>query len=216
MKKTKLKNVLKTTGLIAGLSLTLASCGNGRGKQLSDQERQLIVNRVDSILDKDDQYRLSQTMLDFSVNEIDRLRASNRAMAINCAKQYIKNNIQDAKLRAFMLQTLQGNNSFYYTTDSIQDSENTDEISLASVRKNNRWFNDLIMYLHNNYTDEQFLNSEFFNAMGNDIAFRKFTDNTKRIGFMETIVEGASKRGTDIYGKTWEKCVSEYKQQKQR
>lgn len=212
MKKTKLKNILKTTGLVAGLSWTLSSCNNTKQKTLSDNEKQLIVNRVDSILNNNSQYRLSQKILNFGNEEYDSLRALNREIAINCAKQYIKNNIIDANLRGFMLKILESQNAVY---DDSEDTEYS-EISLPSVRKNNRWFNDLIMYLRNNYTDEQFLNSEFFKVINNDVAYKKFAYNTNKVSVFENVIANSSKQTSDIYGKTWEKCVKEYNSQKQR
>lgn len=212
MKSMKLKNILKTTGLVAGLSWTLTACNGAKGKQLSDKEKQSIIMRVDSALQDNSEYRLSQTVLNYGLEELDKLSAANKRLAICAAKHYVQKNIKDAKLRNFMLNVLSLKKGVY---DRLEDV-NVSDLSLADVRKDNRWFNDLIMFLHNNYTNEQFLKSEFFTVINNDVAYKNFTRNTEKIVMFEALVRNSSDQGASIYGKTWQKYEAEYRKQKQR
>ena len=85
---------------------------------------------------------------------------------------------------------------------------------MLDVYSQNGWFNDLMLYLCDIYTDAQFMKSQFFPVIKDSSAYKRFIYNTEKIAMYGGVLNTASKQRSKIYTRTLKQCVSEYKQLK--
>lgn len=217
IKKENIINNIKTAGIVAGLSLTLNACHE---KALTQQQMDVVTQKTDSAVNKHHEYRFVKMGAEFSGVKANKFHEKNRALVKDYSKSYIKNNITKSDLRKMMLKSLYGeefvsdeNEFIEFYADSVSD---TKHINAHYIRRNERWFYDLIMYLNNNYSDRQLLNSEFFKIVKNKKLKCEFEFNTNEIEKMHRYSENMSKRGDVIYNQIRDKYVNEVKKSKQR
>ena len=124
-------------------------------------------------------------MLDSSVVEYQK---ANRKIVKSCAKKYIFANVCERNLLKFMLNSLKYEHLDFMTSDNVsyslseyEESEYITDVFSDRIRKDERWFNDLMLYLSGVYTDGQLLNADFFRVINNPRAKKNFVENTKCI-----------------------------------
>ena len=222
MKDTTKNNIvsgLKTATVVASGVLTLNSCSPNPTSGLSNQDKEIITKRTDSILNTKPDYRLSLSMMEYAGNFADTCRLKNKKIAKASAAKYIKKNIKDIMLKKFMMDSLLNNgdtvlnvNEFIDIDDILHDDYgHSTADTMAYIRRNYRWLNDLMLYLSDKYTPEQLLKSGFFKSINDLKSEKKFISTLKEIEKYDLVKQCASKRGTEIYNKTKQECIQEYK-----
>jgi hypothetical protein len=88
-------------------------------------------------------------------------------------------------------------------------------LNTSDVRKNNKWFNDLIMYLNDVYTDSQFLTSEFFYLIQDVSVREQFISNAEQIANYNRVAGIAKTQKSKVYNKIMNDCIAEYKKQRE-
>ncbi len=212
---------LKTAGVVAGLSFTLSAC-NGNINQSENSNYTEISNKTDSILQRDPMYRLSLNVNDCSRRVIDKYRDANKSIVRKCAKKYITKNITDKLLCIFMLRTLQ-NSSYEFGFDGVDWSskyvESTDVSNLqyiSRIRRDYRWFNDVMMYLAGQYNDVQFLKTDFFKLINDKNALSAFNKNLQEIQRYQQLEKSSNTELVSKYTQVWHQQVKEQAKSKQR
>lgn len=126
--------------------------------------------------------------VDSSVKEY---KIENRKIVKSCAKKYVRANIAEHGLFKFMMGAIKYehmdfmmNDDVSYTLVDYEESEYITDVFSKNIEKNQRWFNDLMLYLSGKYTDGQLLNAEFFRVIDNPRAKHEFIENTKRIDLL--------------------------------
>ncbi len=214
MTNNKIVSDIKKAGLVTTAVFTLNACGN---KQLSESQMQIAQAKTDSTLAVHHEYRMAKAAVDFGETKINEYRNANKNLVKMYAENYIKSSITDIALRRFMLNAID-NESVLFALDN-EDVEN-DTISVNTlttmryVRRTQRWFNDMILYLTDKYTEQQLLNSEFFNVINNPKLKRKFEYNTKQIEYLNSCIEFPLKRENAIKTEVLNKYVKEAKRQR--
>ena len=222
--KNDIVNGLKTAAVVASASFTLNSCVRNSSHGLDVQDMATVSYRTDSILDKNHDYRLALSMADYSDQLSNVYRSRSKKITRESALKYIKSNISDAGFRKYMLDVLLQNNSL--ENNDIYDSDldcvlgdtvgYCDSEMMSCIRRDYRWFNDLMLYLSDKYTPEQLLKTGFFKNVNDLAAEKKFKSVVQDVEKYEKLKQAASQRGTDIYNRTKQECISEYKKEKQR
>lgn len=199
MKNNKIVSEIKTAGVALVASATMFSCGN---KQLSESQMQAVHHKADSAVAVYPEYRVASNLFDLCELKIQKYRDANKQLIKAHARNYIKNNITDIALAKFMLESL-GNDKLLFAldTDSCENEGVSVEqlITMRSVRRNQRWFNDMILYLSDKYNEKQLLNSEFFTVVNNSGLKSAFERNTQQIEMLQSNAEFAAGRKKDIY-----------------
>ena len=205
---------IKTAGVVVTAALTMSSCGN---KALSEQEAQIVKHKTDSAANVHPEYRTATSVLSLCEYKVENYRKANKDLLMIYARDYIKNNIQDAALARFMIKTIE-DRDLLISLDSC-NSENDDfDSGMASalkyIRENQRWYNDLLLYLSDKYNEKQLLNSEFFKVIADDKLKNKFKRNMKQIEAIQPHIEFASGRKDIIYNQLTDKYTKQVQKQR--
>ena len=147
-------------------------------------------------------------------------RATNKELVKLYANKYSRKHISDRKLLSFMLNAIKFENVNYACDDSDFVSEYNEDVEsvdvtdkyLTKIRKNNRWFYDLMLYLNDKYTERQLLNSEFFKTVKDKDLLKVFSKNTDIIDILSNNIKREYK---NYRTKTTENAKKEI-QQKQK
>ena len=217
MKKETAISDIKTAVVVGGAVLTMNACQ----RPLSDAQIQNINHKTDSAVKVDANYRLADNFGSYSSKKIEGYRKNNKELVKKYATRYIEKERIEAELRKFML------NSIKYETMAldIANSEDSDEeysdigerkTYVNDIRRNQRWFNDLMLYLSGKYNDRQLLNSEFFRVIKDKNLRDNFERNTKQIEYFNGVIETTSKNKERIYNKYLQEYTESEKKSKHR
>lgn len=219
MKKENIISNVKTAAVVATAVLSL---NTGCKKTLTEQQRNTVEHKTDSAVNQISEYRLTQKFSDVAKDNLQTLRSKNRKMVKEYTIKYIKNQNYKQALRQFMLQAINDEAVNFDCSEFVEiESEEfvsfDDNIIAANyLRNTERWFYDLMLYLNNNYTDRQLLNSEFFKVINDKNLKANFEKNAKNIEYMQKHIDFFAERGNKIYNQTYTKYENEVKNSKQR
>lgn len=194
---------------IASMFFILLWVGSACEKDLSHAEKDMLIRKTDSVVNLEISYQLSQNAYDLGSQRLKAFRDANKMIAIRSAMDFIEKNISDGVSRELMFDEL------YSSLDSCYvDYDEERCVKISDIYSENRWFNDLMLYLTGVYTDAQFLNSVFFSVIKDSAVHAKFIYNTEKMVVYNNVSNVASKQRSKIYTRTFNQCVSEYKQRK--
>ncbi|MBR3511113.1 MAG: hypothetical protein IKN73_03565 [Alphaproteobacteria bacterium] len=218
MKKENVVSGIKTAAVVATAVLTLNSCGN---RKMSEKQMQIVEQKTDSAQRVHPGYKMASGLYDLCEIKIREYRESNRTLVRKTAQGYIKRYIKDINLRNFMLNSIQDEalmqKAFFEDVDSELDSVESNTVDTMSyIRKNERWFNDLMMYLTYMYDERQLLNSEFFKVLNNKDLRGIFEYNTRNIEKLKEYSDFTAERKNSIHNEIRNKYVEEAKHLKIR
>ena len=117
-------------------------------------------------------------------------RRANKDMLKQAVDKYVRANIHEAKLLKFMLNSVKYENvnmGFENSSDWVSgynedgESYSVENEQMIMIRRDHRWFNDLMLYLNDKYSERQLLKTEFFKTMNNCKLIQDFTKNTEII-----------------------------------
>ena len=115
-------------------------------------------------------------------------RRANHDIVKRCAKKYIRAHIMERNLFKFMMTSIKYEHMDFLVSDNVaydlseyEESEYITDVFSANIQKNQRWFNDLMLYLSGKYTDGQLLNADFFRVINNKRARAMFIENMRHI-----------------------------------
>ncbi len=209
MKKEIFINDVKTAGAVVGAALVLNACSGDR--TLSEKQMQTVYHKTDSAVNANNHYRVARAMNDIAGKKINEYRAKNKSLVKRYSLSYIKSAIKEEKLYKFMMTALKYE-TMALDSDVIVDSEDYIDrgernTEINYIRRNERWFNDLMLYLSGKYDDKQLLNSEFFKTIKDKNLRQCFEDNIKQIEKMSVI----EKDTEDVQKNIYTKYLDEYK-----
>lgn len=133
---------------------------------------------------------LSKSFRDVLSDTYTDYRRANKEMLKQAVDKYVRVNVRDAKLLKFMLNSVKYENvnmGFENSTDWVgeynEDGESysAENEQMTKIRRDYRWFNDLMLYLNDKYSERQLLKTEFFKTMNNRKLMQDFTKNTEII-----------------------------------
>lgn len=133
---------------------------------------------------------LSKSFRDVLSDTYTDYRRANKEMLKQAVDKYVRGNIRDAKLLKFMLNSVKYENvnmGFENSTDWVDEynedgeSYSAENEQMTMIRRDYRWFNDLMLYLNDKYSERQLLKTEFFKTMNNRKLMQDFTKNTEII-----------------------------------
>lgn len=133
---------------------------------------------------------LSKSFRDVLSDTYTDYRRANKEMLKQAVDKYVRVNVRDAKLLKFMLNSVKYENvnmGFENSTDWVgeynEDGESysAENEQMTMIRRDYRWFNDLMLYLNDKYSERQLLKTEFFKTMNNRQLMQDFTKNTEII-----------------------------------
>lgn len=133
---------------------------------------------------------LSKSFRDVLSDTYTDYRRANKEMLKQAVDKYVRVNVRDAKLLKFMLNSVKYENvnmGFENSTDWVgeynEDGESysAENEQMTMIRRDYRWFNDLMLYLNDKYSERQLLKTEFFKTMNNRKLMQDFTKNTEII-----------------------------------
>lgn len=224
MTKDKLVHDIKTVGVAVGTALTMHACGNV-DRTLTPEQLQTVEHKTDSAKRVHPEYKMAEALYGLCTTKTEEYHKANVGLVKKYSKEYIENNIQNTKLRKFMLNVLINEAvGFDYIdedkdveTDSIADNADFDYVPpMRYIRRNERWFNDLMMYLNSHYTDRQLLNSEFFKVVKDKNLRKKFESNTQQIEYLQPSLDFTVEREAAIQSELRNKYTQEVLNTKQR
>ena len=133
---------------------------------------------------------LSKSFRDVLSDTYTDYRRANTKMLKQAVDKYVRVNVRDAKLLKFMLNSVKYENvnmGFENSSDWVgeynEDGESysAENEQMTMIRRDYRWFNDLMLYLNDKYSERQLLKTEFFKTMNNRKLMQDFTKNTEII-----------------------------------
>ena len=144
------------------------------------------------------------------------MKRKNKSLVKKYSASYIKSAIKEEKLYKFMM-TAMKYETMALDGDVIVDSEDYIDYgernsNINYIRRNERWFNDLMMYLSGKYNDRQLLNSEFFKVIKDKNLRHSFEHNTKQIEKLSGLAHETDSVRNIIYTK----CLNEYKSEEMK
>ena len=214
MKKENIVSGIKNAAVVATAVFTMNSCGN---KQLSEGQLQMAQHKTDSALRVHPEYTIANATLELCEMKIANYRDANKKIVKMYARDYVKKNIKDAALAKFMLGAMNDDAVLFLLDNDDNENDNVSVNTLATmryVRSTQRWFNDMILYLNGRYTEQQLLNSDFFNVVNSAELKRKFEYNTKQIEYVNSCMEFPLNRKNIIQTEVFNKYQKEVKRQR--
>lgn len=124
-------------------------------------------------------------------------RRANKELLKQVVDKYVRGNIHETKLLKFMLNSVKYENvnmGFENSSDWVSEynedgeSYSAENEQMAMIRRDYRWFNDLMLYLNDKYSERQLLKTEFFKTMNNRKLIQDFTKNTEIIESLSTSI----------------------------
>ena len=214
MKNNKIISEVKKAGLVATAVLTMNSCGN---KQLSESQLQIAQQKADSALKMNSEYIMSLSTIDWLNLKINAYRTSNKNFVRIYVRDYVKYDMHNSVLSKFMLCMIDDKDVFLYL---YNDSITNDTVSvnllggISNICRNEKWFNDMMLYFTDKYDERQFLNSEFFKVVNNPELRKKFERNTRHIEELQKYMEFPSQRKDIIHAEVYDRYINEEKRQR--
>ncbi len=213
MKSEKIISGIKTAGVVLTAALTMNSCGP---RQLSEKEQQTVQHKTDSAVYVHPEYRMAVGLVELGETKIKSFRDANKALLKMGAKDFIRTGVKDAKMARFMYRAIE-DEKFVFSSNSGIDSddgfaENVDINTLSMmqrIRREQRWYNDLLLYLSDKYTEQQLLKSNFFKVINNKDLKKSFEYNTQQIEYLQSCMEFPLQREKIIRDELWNKYASE-------
>jgi len=203
---------IKTAGVVATAAMTLNSCEQ---KNTTNNDVQEAMYKVDSVANIRPEYKNTINAIALYKAQIQVYKDANKNMLKCYAQDYIKRNIKDVRLRKFlslaMDEQILMEVSGFDMNESVYDFIDLDSCYVAKMRffrRNQRWYDDLVVYLVDGYTEKQLLNSDFFKTINNPEMKQTFEYNTKQIERLKSVVDAASKRENRIYDDLWQQYVN--------
>jgi hypothetical protein len=224
MKKENIVHDLKTAAVVATGVLALNSCG--KNKTLTPEQLQTVEHKIDSAKHFHREYKMAEDLSDLCSSKIEEYHNANVGLVKKYSKEYIEKNIQKPQLRKFMLTAVINekvvsdyidDSDSNIETDSVTNDTDFDCLSpMRYIRNNERWFNDLMMYLTSKYTDRQLLNSEFFKVIKDKKLRKNFEFNTNQIENLQPSLDFTIERKAAIQSELRNKYTKEVLHTKQR
>lgn len=213
MKSEKIISGIKTAGVVLTAALTMNSCGP---RQLSEKEQQTVQHKTDSAVYVHPEYRMAVGLVELGETKIKSFRDANKALLKMGAKDFIRTGVKDAEMARFMYRAIE-DEKFVFSSNSGIDSddefaENVDINTLSMmqrIRREQRWYNDLLLYLSDKYTEQQLLKSNFFKVINNKDLKKSFEYNTQQIEYLQSCMEFPLQREKTIRDELWNKYASE-------
>ena len=206
-----IKNTIKTAGVVATAALTLNSCNQKNGAEYDFEGLQY---KTDSVADTRPEYKTTSRAIDLYKTKIQYYKDANKKLLKLYASGYLISNINDLRLRNFMLDGLE--NRILGEVSDLDMDDTACEIAdvdvnrvnkMRFIRRNHRWYNDLLRYLSDKYDEKQLLKSDFFNVMNSPELKKQFVENTKRLEKLNSVSATASVRQNRIYDDLWQQNV---------
>lgn len=116
-------------------------------------------------------------------------RISNKNLAKIYAEKYLRTHMHDTRLIRFMINAIKYENvnmgveNYDFVSEYDEEPDGVEYVDkyLQKIRKNQRWFFDLMLYLDGKYTDRQLLNSEFMKVIKKRDFMQRFSKNAEII-----------------------------------
>ena len=87
---------------------------------------------------------------------------------------------------------------------------------MSIIRRNHRWFNNVMLYLSGKYDDAQFLKTDFFEKIKDEKSLIAFENNVKEIQRYQKLDRAKNEHIISLHDNTYNKVATEYKKSKQR
>ena len=206
-----IKNTIKTAGVVATAALTLNSCNQ---KNSAEYDFEGLQYKTDSVADTRPEYKTTSRAIDLYKTKIQYYKDANKKLLKLYASGYVTSNINDLRLRNFMLDGLE--NRILGEVSDLDMDDTACEIAdvdvnrvnkMRFIRRNHRWYNDLLMYLSDKYDEKQLLKSDFFNVMNSPELKKQFIQNTQQLEKLNSVSATASARQNRIYDDLWQQNV---------
>jgi len=217
MKKENIISGIKKASVVATAVVTLGSCGQ---KRAQDNDAQAAIYKTDSAANVMPEYKNAMNAVDLYEAQIQTYKNANKNMLKVYAKDYIRKIIKPGQLQKLLLAGMEEQIFMEVTCldadESLYKSADLDSCYVTKVRffrRNQRWYNDLVMYLLDNYNEKQLLKSDFFKIVNNKEMKNTFEYNSKQIEDLQSVAKIASERKNTIYEDLWHQ-YSEGKQRK--
>ena len=213
MKDNEIISKIKTAGVVATAAFTMASCGN----KLSESQTQIVKHKTDSAAYVHHEYKLATDLAELCELRINNFRRANKDIVKLYARTYIADTIKDLDTKRFMLDMIDDE---VFVTQSYSNIVESDSITdntfnkLSYIRKNQRWFYDLMLYLTDEYNERQFLKSDFFKVVDDARLKSVFERNTQRMEGIQKNFDFALERKTAVYNQLWNKYKNEVKRKR--
>lgn len=215
MKKENLISRIKTAGVVATAVVSLNSCEQ---KNIQDDSLSIIY-KADSAASVRPEYKNMANAIMLYQAQIETYKDANKNMLRYYAENYINHTVKNARVRKFLLSAMEEQllveasdldiDEFLYQSADLDLSDVT---QMRFYRRNQRWYNDLVMYLADKYNERQLLNGDFFKTIRNTELEKTFEYNTKQIERLKKVREIALNREMGIREDLWQ----QYSNKKQR
>lgn len=218
MSKDNVMSKVKTAGAVTTAIVTLNACEQ---KPVTEDAVQCVIYKTDSAANASPEYQTTTNAINFYEAKLKMYKNANKSMLKYYAKDYITKKIKDIRLCNFLAESLE-NQMIIDITDLDMDTpdEIIDDFGVRDVnklrlfRRNQRWFNDLVLYLTDRCDEQQFLSGSFFETIKNIRLKKAFEYNTKQMDQLNSVIASASKRRSVIYEDLWDKYLNEEKTRK--
>lgn len=214
MKNNRFVYGLKTAGVVFTTAFTMVSCGN---KQLSEAENQIVKHKVDSAAAEHYEYKMATGLLDLCDIKIQNIRKANKSLIKIYARDYIVNNVEDKAVKNFMVNAIEDKILISAYVAGVEKSDSISSGKLSTMRyicHNQKWFNDLVLFLNGNYDEQQLLDSGFFKVINTAGLERRFESNKTRADDIKRSASFARERKTIIYNQLWDQYSKEVKRKR--
>ncbi len=208
----KMKDTIKTAGVIATAAFALNSCEQKNGTEYDDMAA--VQYKTDSVANTRPEYKTTSRAIDLYAEKIQNCKDANKKLLRLYASGYLLRNIGDVRLRNFMLDGLDNRvliDVSDFDTDEIAceiaDVDQAIANKMRFIRRNHRWYNDLLMYLSDKYTEKQLLKSDFFNVINAPELKKQFVQNTQQLEKLNSVSATASARQNRIYEDLWQQNI---------
>ena len=218
MKKDKIVSDIKTVGVVATAALALHSC---KKEPLTFARVQTALYKTDSAANMRPEYTTTTRALDLYEAQIQAYKTDNKNMLKLCCRDYLQYKIKNFELRRFLMSALENQTLMDFSdfdvdeaNDVVSDMDAYYINKLRFFRRNQRWFNDALLYLCDKCDEMQFLKGDFFKTIKNPELKAKFAYNTQKISELNSVAAIASKRRDHIYDDMWQHYLKETKRQR--
>ena len=209
MKDNKFIYGFKTAGIAVTAMFTMASCGN---KQLSETQTQIVKHKADSAAAVHHEYKMATGLIDLCEIRIGNFHQANKDLTKIYARDYILNSVQDNAVKNFMMKAIEDTTLIAVSVSGVEKFDGIPDGTLSTmryIRHNQQWFNDLILFLGDNYNEQRLLDSEFFKVVDNPYLKTVFERNTRKIKDIQSGFDFAMERKTAIYNQLWNQYSKE-------
>jgi len=212
MKKENFISKMKTAGVVAAAVVSMNSCEQ---KNTADDVFQAAEYKTDSAANIRPEYKNTANAIMLYQAQIETYKDANKNMLRYYAEDHINRTVKNARIRKFLLAAMEEQllvevsgldaDEFLYRS---ADLDSCDVTQMRFYRRNQRWYNDLVLYLADKYNERQLLNGDFFKTIENTELKKTFEYNTKQIERLKSISKVALKRENAIYEDLWRQYSS--------